>query len=111
MIQKHFVPITTRRPWTYEEKQLAGTLREKGVPCAKIAETLDRTENAVRIYFGERSIRYKLPDRKAAGPWMDKDQIIREWRQAKDPDAQMLILAELNDVPLSYIQKIIREGT
>ena len=42
---------------------------------------------------------------------MDKDQIIREWRQAKDPDAQMLILAELNDVPLPCIQKIIREGT
>ena len=86
-------------------------LREKGVPCAKIAEILDRTENAVRIFFGERSLRYKLPDRKPSGPWMDNEQIIREWRQAKDPDAQMLILAELNDVPLPYIQKIIREGT
>lgn len=110
-MQRHFVPITTRRPWTYEEKQLARTLREKGMSFAKIAETLDRTENAVRIFFGERSFKYKLPDRKPSDPWMDNEQIIREWRQAKDPDAQMLILAELNDVPLPYIQKIIREGT
>lgn len=110
-MEKRMIPITTRRPWTEEEKENARALRQKGVSLARIAYMLDRTENAVRIFFGERSIRYKLPDRKPSGPWMDNAQIIREWRQAKDPDAQMLILAELNDVPLPYIQKIIREGT
>ena len=111
MIKKKMVPITTRRPWTEDDKRIAKRLRENGMSFARIADMIDRSESAVRTFFGDYSARHKLPGKASSAPWMDDKQIIREWQQAKDQEAQILILAELNDVSREYIERIIIEGT
>lgn len=40
-------------------------------------------------------------------PWMRDDQIVAQWRDAKDRTAQVKILAQLNDVPRSVIEEIL----
>lgn len=104
--------------WTKTEIELMTEMCRRWETKKTISERLGRSEGSVgRMLIGGSKRRqlqelkkkeYKM--RKPAVPWMDDGQIRRAWRAAKDPDAQISILAQLNGVPATTIKRIIEGG-